>query len=437
MDTKSLSVEDRAALVCYWLCQRNEQNQYYRPFELKRLIDDPDLQDHDLSRLIKKGKELNYFEQINHLKMGESVRRKVESIFFKIAELESELRRIAPGLKSVSVATAAETDPLTNDQDWDASCEAFGHNAAVPILMPLLSKTSNLGLGMGRTIAACINGIVDAVEKNRPNQERWHTTAFPMWGGVYQETIDRSNTLSSLTIGASASALAERLNRTVNPDVATDSIHGVPSFLPMSWEKVEAGRKQSRRSRFLEDLSAFTAYEKIFGLDVKTGTSTTKPLIEEMDACLVTMGSIHHPTRFYKGDSFYTFVQDKNFQKLFKEHCVGDIGGQFVARFYSDEKKNRAAAKFIRTMEKAYTCVTINHLKSLAKAAMHDTSKTGVIAVVHGSVRAETVLHVLNQKEPLVSHLCLDHHLARTILDIIKTNKLKSNRRVKNDTAKG
>jgi DNA-binding transcriptional regulator LsrR (DeoR family) len=418
------SQDDYASIFAYLYCIPNADGTNPTLDEVAGMMG-IDVVTASMSNYKKLAEKHGIFREVRQHRLSDEQLRQVKSVLFRQDSLENKLRSRFPSLNRLIVCKGTDTDPKLDDDQWDKSVRIWGEQLGSE-LFKLLRRYDDLlvGVGWGRTIANLVAGMGGYEEsKNESNTSNSHREFFPIWGALYRPTF-ASPIVSTHQeyLATSSTALANDLHRLIcGCDKKTLSIQGVPAILPVEWSQSDliGGVRSSRRSRFLEDIAEFTAYENIFGLPERMKANRTAARIDEMNAAIVTVGAAAHPSRYFLKDCFLNYNESQISQ--FDKFVLGDIGGALLPRRKGGEASSSKAQTSLASLDaeeenffdasrSSFTCASMSQLKGLAKRRESNDKILGVIAVVHGSPRAEAVIQALSMG--LINVLCICNHLA-------------------------
>jgi DNA-binding transcriptional regulator LsrR (DeoR family) len=176
----------------------------------------------------------------------------------------------------------------------------------------------------------------------------------------------------------------------------------LPSRLHFTDEKVTE-RERQVLTKFIRDTAG---YRRIFLDGGESGGQKQRPLIQEMDSIITSVGSAYQNS----GDPWIGEMTSR--EGITKEQldrlAVGDIGGVFLPR--PDLKGKHAQ---LEDLNARWTGPKLEHFQRCAKAASGGAAP-GVIVLAIGRWKANVICECV--RLGLVSELIIDHELARALV---------------------
>jgi hypothetical protein len=196
-----------------------------------------------------------------------------------------------------------------------------------------------------------------------------------------------------------------------------------PAFVPIDFLKWQASQAQNHREsetdpedaavkRARAFVEAIPSYRLVFGAREYPVEGSPKPLIEEVDTIITSVGGMEDAW-IGGGEPFFDPVEEKS--ALQKEGVVGDICGRYVTldkvdNFKQDSMTSRVNRRVFGPEPK--------HFRACAERARQSEDRLGVLVVAAGAGKAEVVLSIC--RRTLVNELIINDELADKLLELHK-----------------
>jgi DNA-binding transcriptional regulator LsrR (DeoR family) len=266
--------------------------------------------------------------------------------------------------------------------------EQLGKQAA-PYLKTLLERSSKCGLTWGGMLRGTVSALSELPFPSRTQAME----CIPLSG----------EPLGNEPMSFSSSSLAHDLGKIVNgKSYDAPSLSMVPAFLPEGFTKNEI-------QGLWKLIGLVRSYGTIFG---RRGIKNNeKPLVEQLDMILTSVGPAESPLGFGQGTLFETgklTIED------LRELVLGDMGGACVQR---PDLKPALLRKFQEFSER-WTGLRIEHIQACSAQAkdLHQ-GPPGVVVISGGKARARFIYEIA--KRGLINHLIIDDELARELDTIV------------------
>jgi len=262
---------------------------------------------------------------------------------------------------------------------------------AAPYLKKLLERSQKCGLTWGGMLRGSVSALNEHPFPSREPSKMME--CIPLSG----------EPLGNEPMGFSSSSLAHDLGIIVNgKGYNAPSLSMVPAFLPEGFTKNEI-------QGLWKLIGLVRSYGAIFG---RRGMANhQKPLAEQLDMILTSVGPAESPLGFGQGTLFETGklkIED------LRELVIGDIGGACVPR---PDLKQAALRKFQEFNER-WTGLRIEHIQACsAQAKDPHQGPPGVVVISGGKARARFIYEIA--KRGLINHLIIDDELARELDTIV------------------
>ena len=269
--------------------------------------------------------------------------------------------------------------------DFDRRLTRFG-SAAASSVSEMTLRASTIGVTWGMTLAGLVAGLREThtVSDEGPRVRCIPTSGEPLGAEVSP---------------ISSSFLARELDAVLNgPRIdrrSQLSLAGVPAIIPISYlgtERFEVIRDFIREGK---------AYREIFG-GRDPAPPASRPLIEEIDLLLTSMGSSERPLNMYDDELVVTGGIDR---VELSELILCDLGGVLIPK----PGLGPAQSQRVRDISGLWTGLTREHLEECARKGREE-GRPGVVVLAISKRKAEGLLECIRQG--LVNSVVIDHDLA-------------------------
>jgi DNA-binding transcriptional regulator LsrR (DeoR family) len=293
-------------------------------------------------------------------------------------------------VRRVHVMPVAAVSPAST---IDARLEAFGREAAIPVL-DLIERATVVAVTWGMTISRVIDGL-KLLSRRLPHGS--------------QRLVIPVCAESEGWVGASDSsaALAHAMNRMLNDQPEPKlTFPRVPAFVP----RRIFGTQKERGVR--EMMWSSPAYRSVFGKPKRGWTGSVGGLVDQASLLLTSVGSADHPTGFNNTELLEAGrIKEHRLKRL----IVGDIGGILIPQYGT-----HADLEEVRELNRMWTGLDYSRLRALAERAAKpgvggQAQIPGVVVVSCGEGREDILEAVV--RRGLVNELILDERAATSLAE--------------------